>query len=312
MKKVIKIILIVIMCFIVAHAIKIAYGLWIFYNVSSEDQMKIAQASYERCISEGKEDCERFLVMGLKASLSTQRKEMIAVVLDKNKPEQERIQALKTFYLLSREKNKEISKEEVDFYDLITFDKENSIDLSKVAYEYLLEASLDDVRLTKIQVQTLKDPDASPEYKRKAIRSLGEAGVAEAADILIEVLEDEDSAPRYTASRSLIKMGAIDKIPDLLEIALDETKAIPNRTLAIETIEEMVSMYDIENKEMVIESLKILLGHEKYTVRTASASALETLTGEEYYDENKVMTEEEVDEYMSNALENILIPGIDY
>ena len=67
MKKVIKIILIVILCFIIAYAIKIAYGFWIWNNVSSEDQMKIAQASYNRCVAEGGDNCDSLFCPGLKS-----------------------------------------------------------------------------------------------------------------------------------------------------------------------------------------------------------------------------------------------------
>ena len=274
MRKPLKVVLIVVLVLVGIYGARILYGLFIFYNVSSEDQLKIAQVSYEKCVAENKGDCEGFLVMGLKAALTTQRQEAM-------------------------------DKQEVDFYYVVTLDDENSLYLSQKAYEYLLEAVTDDSKVVQIQMQTLEDPGAELEYKKKAILALGQAGISEAADVLIKVLGGEESALRYTASRALIDLGAIDKIPDLLKIALDEEKSIPSRSLVIETIGDMAKLYDLENKELIAASLKPLLEYQIYTIRLVTAGALETLTGEEYYDEDREMTEEEIEEYISNTfLEN--------
>ncbi|MCH7759049.1 hypothetical protein IID20_01705, partial [Patescibacteria group bacterium] len=94
MRKPLKIVLIVVLILAGIYGTRILYGLFIFYNVSSEDQLKIAQFSYDKCVAKGKEDCEGFLVMGYKAALSTQKQEAMDLVMDKTSLEQDRIDAL--------------------------------------------------------------------------------------------------------------------------------------------------------------------------------------------------------------------------
>ena len=310
MTKVIKIILIVIMCFIVAYGIKLAYGFWIWHNVSSEDQMKIAQTTYNKCIAEGREGCEVFLIRGLEASLSTQKEEAAEIVLDKTKTEEERIEALKDFYLLSRNEAEEMDETEIDFYYVITYDEENPIGLSQEAFGYLLEQATGDKKIVQIQMQIASSSDADLEYRKKAVMALGNGRVEGAANIFIQILEEEGTVPRWSASRGLINIGAIDKMPDLLRIALDENKDTSIRGQALETMDEMINLYEEAKDMTMVDKLKPLLEHKSVSIWSNTANVLESLTGEKYGRDE--LTEEEMEEYMSDTWENILIPGIDY
>ncbi len=303
MKKIVKIILIVIMCFVIAYAIKIAYGAYIFYNVSSEDQMKIAQTSYDKCVAEGREGCESYLAMGLKASLSTKREEAVEIVLDKNRTEEERIEALKDFYLLSRNEAEEMDKIEIDFYYVVTYDKENPINLSQESFGYLLEQATDDKKIIQVQMQIARSSDADLEYRKKAVMSLGNGRVKEAADIFIQIMEEEGTVPRWSASKGLINIGAVDKMPDLLRIALDEDKDVSIRSQSLETIDEMINLYEEAKDMTMVDKLKPLLNDKNISIRLNTENILESLTGEKYGKDE--LTEEEMEEYISNTfLEN--------
>ncbi len=310
MKKVIKILLIVLLCFVIAYGIKMLYGLWIWNNVSSDDQLKIAQSAYAKCkVREGK-NCENLLAKGLMASMSTEEKEKMATVMDKNKTEEERIQALKDFYMTVRLEKKEMDEKEVDFYYVVAYDEENPLSLSRQAFEYFIKQETDDEDAIEIQMSVANDSDAEPKYRESAIMALGNIGVKEAADIFINVLKEEGSVPRFSAGHALVQIGAVDKMSDLADIALDESKDIPIRSQALETMNGMIESYQEAKNMDLVDRLKPLLDNENVAIWANAADVLESLTGEEYG--RNELTDEEVEEYMSNSLENILIPGVDY
>ena len=296
MKKPIKILLIVVLVLAAIYVGRILYGFFIFYNVSSEDQMKIAQASYERCLQEGgsEEDCNLRLAIGLKASMSTQKQESMETVLDGTKLVEERISALEMFYLLSRNENEQITKQELDFYKALTYSKDYPIELGQVAFEYLLEQTTGDKDAINMQIQIAGDPEADPEYRKKAIRALGQAGVTEAGDLLVDMLADEDPMIRWTAGNAIGKVGVSEQIPELLNIAVDNTKMPSTRENAITAIHNMFNYRGIENP-IVIDTLKSLLQDEHFKVRAAAASALRSFTGDTY----------EIEEGTEEELENI-------
>ena len=308
MKKLLKILLIVFLCFVVAYGIKIVIGLWIWHNISSEDQMKIVNSVYEKCKAKGGDNCEAILAKNLQKVMKTQRIEYLEIVLDKTKSDEERLMALNMFYTMSGEDHL-IDKEEADFYYSIASDKENPFELRQTAISCLLESKTDDPEVMEFQMMMAKDPDVRSDFRIKAIKSLGGSGAKESDDILMGILKDEDSTSRYEAGQSLVQIGAIEKIPELVKIALDEAKNLTSRSIAMSTIKDMAVKYNIKDPE-IVEKLEPLLNNQEYTVRAAAAMALEALTGKEYKVEG---TDEDIDEYITNTyLEDILVPGIDF
>ena len=285
MKKVIKIILIVIMCFVVAYGIKIAYGIWVFNNVSAEDQLKIIESKYERCLTEGGDDCEDILIWGLTKTLETQAQELMVVVLDKTLSEDERWGALQMFYTFKNE-GEFLSKKTGEFYFAIANDKENPESLRETAAKYLLGAKSKDKAVKELQIKVLESPQASSEYKLEAIKAVANSDDDDAIGALIKALNDkkEDTVVTMRAGGALSKMGykLKDWIPQLLEIALDESKILTlARIEAMDIIGMLAKYYDIKDQE-TIKAIKPLIEHDYYSIRLAAARNLMALTGEEY------------------------------
>ncbi len=303
-KKIIKILLIVLICFVVAYGIYLAISLWIWHNISSEDQLKVAQYSYDECIAEGRDDCDSLFARGLKASLETRQKEDMATVLDKTKSEEERISALEHFYLYADDSYGEmISPERMDFYYLIVMDEENPLSLSEQALKYLLSHPSEDEKILKICRQVALDKEFSPDFRKAAIMSLSKMGYEEDKDIFYQILLEKNSPSRLWANQGLINIGAVDKMPDLLEVALDENKDISIRSQALSTINDLILQAGAKKDLTMVEKLEPLLEHESVAIWTGANSLLKTLTGKEYK-KNK-LTEEEMDEYITNTfLEN--------
>jgi len=293
MKKVIKIILIVIMCFVIAYGIKIAYGIWIFNNVSAEDQLKIIESKYERCLVEGGDDCEDILIWGLNKTLETQSQELMVVVLDKTISEDERWFALQMFYTLSKNEGEFLNKETGEFYFAISNDKENPKSLRETAAKFLLGAKSKDKALKELQTKVLESPEASSEYKREAIKSVANSGDDNAIDVLLKTLEDPDPSITLKASGALLGQWPEikDRIPDLLNIAFDETKPLLARSEVISLFQKFAYYYDYKDVQ-AIEQLPVLLTHSHYGIRSEAAETLKVLTGKEY--EIEQGTEDEI------------------
>ncbi|MCG2686660.1 HEAT repeat domain-containing protein [Candidatus Parcubacteria bacterium] len=293
MKKVIKIILIVIMCFVVAYGIKIAYGVWVFNNVSAEDQLKIIESKHERCLAEAGDDCEDILIWGLNKTLETQAQELMVVVLDKTISEDERWFALQLFYTLSKNDGEFLSKETGEFYFAIANDKENPKSLRETAAKYLLGAKSKDKAVKELQTKVLESPEASSEYKREAIKAVASSGDEDAIDILLKTLEDTDPSITLKASGSLLGQWPEikDRVPDLLKFAFDETKPLLARSEIIGLFESFAIYYDYKDSQ-AIKELPALLNHSHYGIRSEVARTLKVLTGKEY--QIKPGTEDEV------------------
>jgi len=286
MKKVIKILLIVLLCFVVGYGIKILYGLWIWHNVSSSDQLKIAQSAYEKCVAKGKEGCESYLDRGIKKSLGTQKEELMASVLDKTKSIEDRLLALDMFYIYCRNEDEFLSKEEAELYFFIANNKEEPEDLRAEAAKYLLQTKSKDEIVSKLQTKVLEGSETSIEYKRAALEGVAGSDDDESIDALIKALgdKDEDTVITLKAGSTLKTIGPKlkDKIPQLLEIALDEGKILTlARTEAIDIIGGLARDYGIKDQE-TIKKLEPLVDHNYYSIRSAAAKTLEALTGKKY------------------------------
>ena len=300
-KKIIKILLIVIMCFIIAYGIKALYGVLIFNSASTEDQLKIVQANYNRCVSEGKDDCEDILMWGMKKTLKTQVQELIPVVLNKTLSEDERWGALQMFYTLSKNEQEFLSKETGKFYFTIANDKENPNDLRELAAKFLLRAKTKDENVKKLQKQVLESPDASSEYKREAIKAIANSGDDDAIDVLLRTLEDTDPSIVLKASGALLGQWPEikNRIPDLLRFAFNETKPLLARSEIIGLFKSFVIYYDYKDTQ-AIKQLPALLNHSYYPIRSATVNTLKVLTGKEY--EIEPGTEKEKDEFLDTIL----------
>jgi len=303
MKKIVKIILIVIMCFVIAYAIKIAIGFWIWYNISSEDQLKVTQSSYEKCMAEGGDSCDSLFARGLKHSLETRQTEDMEVVLDKSRSEEERIKALEHFYLYADDRQGEMINQEImDFYYIVVYDEENPLDLSLKALEYLLSHPTQDEKIIETQRQVAQDNEYTSDFRKAAVRSLARMGYEEDKDMFYQMLIDENSPARFWANQGLISTEAIDKMPDLLEVALDESKSVSIRSQALATMKELILKAGAEKDMNMVEKLELLLEHQSVAIWAGADDLLEVLTGKSY--KGNKLTEEEATEYMSNLLEN--------
>ncbi|MDA2936068.1 HEAT repeat domain-containing protein [Patescibacteria group bacterium AH-259-L05] len=307
MKKPVKIILVVALIAIGIYAARLAYGFLILSvvtsdAVSSEVHLEFAQALYEKCKEKGQDDCEYYLAQDLLDVFSKQRKESMAVVFDNTKTEAERIDALKTFYELSRAgENKPIDKDEALFYDAVAFNQNNPVELKRIAFGYILQSPIDD----PVIVQTLMEVadykyNVPVEWRKNAIKSLGQAGVKEAADIFIQALEDENWEVRLSAENAMAQIGARDKgqVLQLLNIAVDETKGVIARESALSALESLFRSSAIEDFNY-IDMLESLLEDDNYVIRSATADALRVLTGKKYtFNEEEG---EDIDKFIEDA-----------
>lgn len=311
MKKILKISLIFLICFIFIFGIKIAVSFWMWHNISSQDQLKVAQSAYDKCVAEGGNDCDYLFTQGLKTSLQTREKEDMAIVLDKTKSAQERIDALEHFYLYADDSYGDIiNKERMDFYYLIVMDEENPLNLSQQALEYLLSHPSEDKKILKIQRQVALDKEYDVSFRKSAVMSLAKIGYEEDKNIFYQMLIEKDSPVRFWAHQGLINIEAVDKIPDLLRVALNENEGVSIRSQAMSTMNDLILQAGAVKDLSIVEELEPLLDHQSVGIWTAANDLLETLTGKKYKEDN--LTEEEMDEYVSNLLENFSIEGIDY
>jgi len=305
MKKSIKILLIVIAVLVLICVGNIAYKFFIYSLLSSEQKLEAAQTAYEACLAAGRneEDCRGVLAVGVRSAISTQKDELKAEISDKTKPLEQRTQALDMYYALNTAGGEEITDKEADFYFYLAFSQEIPVELGRMAVGYLLDTTIDNPRVREFQMDTARRFKETSEdnikYVEMAVRSLVRAKEKKAEDIFLEILQEEGPAPHFWASQGLIQIGAVDKIPELLKIALNETRDVGNRSLAILSIEDMAEQYNIKDKQAIVESLKTLLNHQEYTIRAAAADAAESLTGQEY--EIEEGTEAEIEEYISNT-----------
>jgi|GEM_PF-6782916 len=300
-KNAIKIVFIVILCFVVGYGIKIFYGLLILHNVSSSDQLRITQSAYENCLTHDGENCESYLDRGIKISLETQKKELMNKISDKSKSTEDRLLSLDMFYVYCRSEDEFLSKEEAELYFSIANTKEESEDLRKEAAKYLLQTKTKDETVNKLQTKVLEDPETDIAYKRTALQGVADPDNDKAIDALIKALEDEEGEISARAYSALIAMGLKIKqrIPQFLEIAIDESKSLLARNNALDIIGFLAKNYGIKNQEM-IEKLEPLTKHSHYIIRSSTAETLRAMTGKEY--EIEPGTQEEKDEILDAIL----------
>jgi len=302
MKKVFKVILFLVLILIVFYVGKMLYGLWIWNHVSSNDQIKITQSAYEKCLDKGKENCESLLGVGIKGALSSQRKEAMGIILDRTKSAEQRLDALETFYLSSKQDQEEMSQTEIDLYYLVAMDPENPFYLSQKAFIYLLKEPTQDEKIIDLQIKIAQDPEADIELRKFATMSLAKSKTKKAEDVFFQIINESGESPRFWAGQGLLALNAVVQIPALIDLALDEAKLEAGRSIALETLNELMQMNEIKEMDLK-EKLSPLLTHSNIAIRIKTENILEYLTGEKYG--NDELTDEEMEEYITNTfLEN--------
>jgi len=300
MKKPIKVLIIVLAVLAAFYFGRLIYGFWIWRHVSAEDQMKIVQANYEKCLAKGKseDECQGALIQGAGEALKTQADELVAVILDKTAAADQRWFALQMYHALSKDQSDFLSKEKADFYFALANDPENPEDLRQTAAEYLLSEASQDKNMQEFQAEVLTSPETSVDYKREAIKSVAQIPDSdEAIAALIKALGDSSGEISVKAGKALIGQWPRikDYVPDLLDIAFDEDQSLLARDGAITVIEDLAIYYNY-NDPVAIKKIEGLLEHPHYAIRSAAAEALKHLTGKEY--EVKEGTQEEIDELL--------------
>ena len=202
------------------------------------------------------------------------------------------------FFGLSRGNNQLITIQEADFYHSIAIKNTNPFDLRQLAYSYLLDARIDDEKIIVLQKQMITGPDVHPDFKIKALKNLTTSNVNGLEKFLLADLANPDSGIRLEVANTLGRIGGQEQIPELMKIALDETKDLTSRSLALLTIEDIVRRNGIDSSDKLVVDLEPLLKHKEYTIRVATADVLELLTDKTQ--EIKAMPNE-IDDYMSNT-----------
>jgi len=298
MKKPIKTILIIILSIIALISVYLYLTRLAWQGLSTEDKLTTLESIYKKCQIRGGKNCELEIADRLNDVIDTQKIELIQIIQDTNKSEENRIFALGMFFGLSRGNNQLITIQEADFYHSIAIKNTNPFDLRQLAYSYLLDARIDDEKIIVLQKQMITGPDVHPDFKIKALKNLTTSNVNGLEKFLLADLANPDSGIRLEVANTLGRIGGQEQIPELMKIALDETKDLTSRSLALLTIEDIVRRNGIDSSDKLVVDLEPLLKHKEYTIRVATADVLELLTDKTQ--EIKAMPNE-IDDYMSNT-----------
>ncbi|MDO9579150.1 MAG: HEAT repeat domain-containing protein [Bacteroidales bacterium] len=298
MKKLIKIFLIIILSIIAIISIYLYLTRLAWQGLSAEDKLTTLESIYRKCQTRGGEDCELEIADRLNDVIGTQKIELIQIIQDKNKLEENRIFALSMFFGLSRGDNQLITIQESDFYYSIAIENENPFDLRQLAYSYSLDTQIDDEKIIALQEQMIIDPNVHPDFKRMALGNISTINTEGLENALFANLINSDSGVRLEVANALGRIGGQEQISELVRIALDETNNLTSRSLVLLIIEDIVNKNIINNTDELVRALEPLLEHNEYTIRVAVSDVLESLTGK--VQEIKA-TQEEIDDYISNT-----------
>ncbi len=298
MKKSIKFFLVIILSIIAIISIYLYLTRLAWHGLSAEDKLTTLESIYRKCQTRGGEDCELEIADRLNDVIGTQKIELIQIIQDKNKSEENRIFALGMFFGLSRGDNQLITIQESDFYYSIATENENPFDLRQLAYSYLLDAQIDDEKIIALQEQMIIDPNVHPDFKRKVLANMSTIDTEGLERALFTNLINPASSVRLEVANALGRAGGQKQISELVKIALGETNDLTGRSLALLAIEDIARENTTENLDELIISLEPLLGHKEYTIRVAVADVLESLTGKT---QDIEATQEEIDDYISNT-----------
>jgi len=158
MKKPIKIFLIIILLIIALISVYLYLTRLAWQGLSAEDKLTTLESLYRKCQMRGGENCELEIADRLNDVIGTQKIELIKIIQDINKSDENRIFALSMFFGLERGNNQLITKQEADFYYFIAIENENPFDLRQLASFYLLDTQIDDEKIIALQKQMIIDP----------------------------------------------------------------------------------------------------------------------------------------------------------
>jgi len=298
MKKLIKIFLIIILLIIALISVYLYLTRLAWQGLSAEDKLTTLESLYRKCEIRGGENCELEIADRLNDVIGTQKIELIKIIQDINKSEENRIFALSMFFGLERGNNQLITKQEADFYYFIAIENENPFDLRQLASFYLLDTQIDDEKIIALQKQMIIDPETHLDFKIKALKNLNIASIDSMEEILLTNLMSPDSGVRLETASVLGRMGGPKQIPKLMKIVLDETNDLTSRSLALLIIEDIVRKNTIDDIDELIMDLEPLLEHNEHTIRVATTDVLELLTDREL---EITTTPAQIDDYISNT-----------
>jgi len=298
MKKSIKIFLIIVLSIIAIISIYLYLTRLAWQGLSAEDKLTTLESIYKKCQTRGSEDCEIEIADRLNDVIDTQKIELIQIIQDINKSEENRIFALSMFFGLSRGDNQPITIQESDFYYSIAIENENPFDLRQLAYSYLLNAQIDDEKIIGLQEQMIISPNVHLDFKRMALANVSIINTEDLEKALFVNLINPDSGIRLETASALGRIGGQEQISELMRVALDETNDLTSRSLALLVIEDIAEKNTVNNLDELVRALEPLLEHDEYTIRVAVADALESLTGKT---QDIEATQEEIDNYISNT-----------
>jgi len=298
MKKLVKFFLIIVLLIIAIISIYLYLTRLAWQGLSAEDKLTTLESIYRKCQTRGGEDCEIEIANRLNDVVGTQKIELIQIIQDKNKSEENRIFALSMFFGLSRGDSQLITIQESDFYYLIVIENENPFDLRQLACSYLLNAQIDDEKIIAIQTQMIINPNVNPDFKRMALANVGTINTKGFENALFANLINPDSGVRLEVANTLGRVGGQDQITELVKIALDEINDLTGRSLALLAIGDIAEKNTVNNLNELVRALEPLLEHNEHTIRMAVVDTLESLTGKTQEIE---VTQEEIDDYISNT-----------
>ena len=298
MKKPIKIFLIIIPLIIALISVYLYVIRLTWHGLSVEDKLTVLKSMYKKCQMQNDKNCELKIADRLNDVIGAQKIELVRIIQDMSKPEENRIFALSMFFGLSRGDNQLITVQESDFYYSLATEDKNPFGLRQLACSYLLDAQIDDEKIIALKKQMIASPDVHSDFKIKALKNLTITNVNDLEGILLADLANPDSGVRLEVANVLGRMAEPKQIPGLMAIALDETNDLTGRSLALLALEDIFRKNNINNSGELVADLESLLSCDECTIRLAAANALESLTGES---QNVEATQAQVDDYISNT-----------
>jgi hypothetical protein len=301
MKKIIKKILIIILCIIALGSLYLYFTVSAWQGLSAQDKLEVIEYAYEDCRAQGGQHCEQNIAEQIEDYIDTQKIEFIDIIQNKQMPDENRILALSMFFNFCRGNEVVPTSPETDFYYALAIDPDNPFDLRQLAFSYFLEGRSDGAKRENLQELIINDQEAHPDFQEMVIRNLNAEGMNRNKKKLLENLKNPDSEVRFEIAEFLSQEAGQKWLPDLLEVAQEEGADLRGRALALLAIEGLVERGRGEGGENYSElmiSIEPLLNHKESIIRLGAEGVWEALTGEGYWQDIK---DEEIDAYITDV-----------
>ena len=274
LKKPVKILIIIVLILAGLYG---AY-LTLFYNVSPDVRLEAATAVYEKCLEDGKdkEICQENFIRNAQTSPSLLKEKII----DETISTEEKYSALKGFHKMNRALNDFLDMKEAEFYfSILDNNNESRENLKYRALVCLFRTSTED-ETAKIFQKRVLELSTMTFDELTSIGGLGQADPRDERmiDNLMELFKDEKPGISINAGYALTGVGLKmkERIPQLLEIALNKNRPMPVRATAIAIMGDLLKNYDVKD-ERIIETLELLLEDGDDKIRQITNSILESL-----------------------------------